>query len=550
MNEQNPYYRNGNASPGVPNPSTDPYTQNSTNSNYQAAYGVQHNPDPAQNHGSYVPPQTPEPHISAQPSASSYTNPGGATPPAGATSSTRSAGTTSTSATTPSSSATHPVDSMPTNVNVTGGQQVAKSNSSAKTFLIAFLGALVACVIAFGAYGAIGAFNSSSSSSNVVLGAQNSGTVEAVAEEATLAEAVAEKCLPSVVSINVYSTASSGTGSIFDYLYGYSQNNSSEGSLEQSGIGSGVVISEDGYVITNNHVVEGGAQFEVVVDGEIYSAELVGTDSSSDVAVLKLDGSGFNPISIGDSDNISIGEWVMSIGSPFGLEQSVATGIISATSRSQIIDSTSSDPYSMSSGTSEPILYPNLIQTDAAINPGNSGGALVDAGGNLIGINTLITSYSGNYSGVGFAIPVNYAISIAQDLIAGNEPTHAQLGVNLTTVNSQTAERYALSTNQGALVSSVVEGSPAAKAGIQVGDIIVAFDGKKVTSASDLMLDVRTKKPGDTVSITVDRDGVEMEISATLGESVATSSSSSQQGQSNNGSSNSLNDLFGNQLQR
>ena len=279
----------------------------------------------------------------------------------------------------------------------------------------------------------------------------------------------------------------------------------------------------------------------------------MGTDASSDVAVLKAkDVTDLTPIEVADSDAIKIGQWVMSIGSPFGLEQSVATGIISATSRSQIMD------QSQYTGQSdEVVIYPNLIQTDAAINPGNSGGALVNDDGQLVGINTLITSYSGNYSGVGFAIPSNYAIGLAKDIIAGKEPTHAQLGVNLTNVNASIAERYGFSASEGAYVSSVVEGSSAAEAGIEKGDIITAFDGQKVSSASDLMMDVRTKAPGDTVTITVNRDGETKEFQVTLGSDEASQKAKAAQklqqqqdgglGSGSNGGSGTLdlNDLFG-----
>ena len=192
----------------------------------------------------------------------------------------------------------------------------------------------------------------------------------------------------------------------------------------------------------------------------------------------------------------------------------VATGIVSATSRSQIMDS-STDAYGQSSG--ETTIYPNMIQTDAAINPGNSGGALVDQNGKLIGINTLITSYSGNYSGVGFAIPVNYAVNIAQQIIDGKTPTHAQLGVSLSTVNAQTAQRYGLAVDEGAYVAAVENGSGAAEAGIQKGDIVTAFDGQAVSSASDLMLDVRSKNPGDKVKLTLNRSGETKEVEVTLG---------------------------------
>lgn len=395
-------------------------------------------------------------------------------------------------------------------------------NSGGKTFLLAFVGALVACVLVFGIGAATNMFGMLNQRAQ--LGAVESASVEAATEEATLAEAVASKCMPSVGSVTVYAEqAAQSGGSIYDYLYGYGYSQEDSG-LSQSGLGSCVMLSEDGYAITNYHVVEGGSKFEVTVDGETYDAELVGDDASSDVAVLKLDGSGFTPIALGDSDNITIGEWVMSIGSPFGLEQSVATGIVSATSRSQIMEGTS-DMFGSTTGT--PTIYPNMIQTDAAINPGNSGGALVDAQGRLIGINTLITSYSGNYSGVGFAIPVNYAISLAQDIIEGKEPTHAQLGVSLTTVNASIAQRYGFSVDEGAYVSAVVPDSGADKAGLQIGDIIVEFDGMDVASASDLMLDVRTKNPGDEVTVKYMRDGQEAEAKVTLGSSESPSSSSS-----------------------
>ena len=199
-----------------------------------------------------------------------------------------------------------------------------------------------------------------------------------------------------------------------------------------------------------------------------------------------------------------------------------------------------------------------MIQTDAAINPGNSGGALVDANGELIGINTLITSYSGNYSGVGFAIPSNYAINLAQSIIEGKEPTRAQLGVTMTNVDKSIAQRYGFATDSGAYISSVLEGSSAQQAGLQVGDIITAFDGQKVSSSSDVMLDVRTKNPGDKVTVTINRDGETMDVEVTLGTSQDSGTPTTRQNSSNGsngngnggnngngGSGNGLNGLFG-----
>ncbi len=384
-----------------------------------------------------------------------------------------------------------------------------KKPSSVKTFLVAFAGALLACIVAFGATSVVGNLGSGDGDSGYTgsLGSQTSTIIDVEGDDPNLAEVVAAKCLPSVASIDVYAESSNTYN-----MYGFGYYEDSSGELVESSLGSGVVLSEDGYIITNYHVIEGGSAFTVTVAGETYEAELVGSDASSDVAVIKAQGaSGLTPIELGDSDNLTIGEWVMSIGSPFGLEQSVATGIVSATSRSQIMDSSE---Y----GTSGDVtIYPNMIQTDAAINPGNSGGALVDADGKLIGINTLITSYSGNYSGVGFAIPVNYAVNLADQIIAGKTPTHAQLGVSLTTVNSQIAKRYDLAVDEGAYITAVHEGTGAAAAGLQEGDIVTAFDGQAVASASDLMLDVRTKNPGDVVKLTVNRAGETVEVEVTLG---------------------------------
>lgn len=390
--------------------------------------------------------------------------------------------------------------------------QLAKKPSTMKTFLVAFAGALLACVLAFGVSGALDN-NGSSDGTSVTLGAQSAATIDVENDDPMLAEVVAAKCLPSVAAIDVYAESSSyGYGYGVGNGYGFGPSDGSSSELVEASLGSGVVLTEDGYIITNYHVIEGGSAFKVTVAGETYDAEFIGADPSSDVAVIKAQGaSGLTPIEVGDSDSLVIGEWVMSIGSPFGLEQSVATGIVSATSRSQIMDSSE---YGMSG---EVTIYPNMIQTDAAINPGNSGGALVDAEGKLIGINTLITSYSGNYSGVGFAIPVNYAVNLADQIIAGKTPSHAQLGVSLTTVNAQIAARYDLAADAGAYVTGVYEGTGAAAAGIAEGDIITAFDGAKVESASDLMLDVRMKNPGDTATLTVNRNGEILEIEVTLG---------------------------------
>lgn len=392
-----------------------------------------------------------------------------------------------------------------------------KPLTGAKTFLFGFVGALVACALALGGFtawqGSQGRNALSAPIQNeATLGSTDPSVINAIDEGQTLAEAVAAKALPSVAYIGIYSTQSNMSS-----LYGFSMGNTGSGELVESALGSGIVLSADGYILTNYHVVEGAEAIVVTVEGNDYDAEIVGTDASSDLAVIKAkDASGLTPADIGDSDNLVVGEWVMSVGCPFGLEQSVATGVVSATSRSRIVDDSSSS-YGYGSGASEPTIYPNMIQTDAAINPGNSGGALVDADGKVIGVNTLIASYSGNYSGVGFAIPINYAISIADQIIDGKTPTHAKLGVSLYNVTSNVAKRYELAVDYGAYVTEVVADSGADKAGIKSGDIIIGFDGKKVESSTDLTLDVREHNPGDTVKVTVNRDGQEMDVEVTLG---------------------------------
>lgn len=449
-------------------------------------------------------------------------------------------------------------------------EHAAPKKTGARTFLYGFAGAAVACILAFGVGGAVTTLHAADvNSGNAATGVVDTGTdgnggtasITVNGEDTTLPEAIASKCLPSVAFVATYVDTSSMSngygygggndygygwgfpygygygddyGDGYGYGYGYGQQNSFQmanrqvvdDNLTEYGTGSGVVLSEDGYILTNNHVVEGGAAWTVTIEGKTYDCDLVGTDPTSDVAVLKAkDASGLTPMEIGDSNELIVGEWVMTIGSPFGLEQSVATGIVSATNRSQIITGAES-------GSDTDTIYPNMIQTDAAINPGNSGGAMVDAQGKLIGINTLITSYSGNYSGVGFAIPVNYAMGIADKLIAGEEPTYAQLGVSLSDITSAVAQNYGLSSDTGAYVAEVVPDSAAAQAGIVKGDIITGFNGKEVASSSDLMLDVRGEQPGTEVTLTVVKaDGQTQDVKVTLGESSPEAAQQQEQGQ-------------------
>ena len=359
---------------------------------------------------------------------------------------------------------------------------VKTKTKKAPVFLASFGGLVVGAVLVI-ALVMSGAFKITDSDVQAT-GSTSTQNIEIDAEDTTLAEVVAAKAQPSVVSIST--TTSEG-----------------------SGVGSGVVLDTDGNVLTNCHVIEGATELVVSMGGESYEAELVGEDSSSDLAVIRLkdvDSSKLTPIEIGDSDDLSVGEWVMAIGSPFGNEQSVSTGIVSALYRSTALPSTS--------GTS---IYANMIQTDAAINPGNSGGALVNDNGELIGINSIIESYSGSSSGVGFAIPVNYAINIASQIIDGKTPVHPYLGVSLTSVNALSARADNLGATEGALVVAVSDGGPAADAGIQENDIITKIDGEQVTSADGLIIALREHEVGDKVTLTVVRDSKEREVEVTLG---------------------------------
>lgn len=305
-------------------------------------------------------------------------------------------------------------------------------------------------------------------------------------EDVTVAEAVAAKCLPSVVSVHV--TTENGA----------------------SGIGSGVILDTDGNIITNWHVAGDASAISVTIDGQSYDATLVGGDSSSDIAVIKADlnGTPVTPMEIGDSSALVVGDWVMTLGSPLGLDQSASSGIVSALYRNQLMQSTSGNT-----------IYTNLIQVDAAINGGNSGGALVNEQGQLVGINTLYANGSGveSFSGIGFAIPGNYAVEIANKVIAGEQVTHAYIGLSCATVNSQNAQANHLSVKQGAYVAEVAADSPAAAAGIEVGDIVTKIGDYEVTSADGLILAVRSYSAGDTVDVTLVRNGKEQTVSVTLG---------------------------------
>ena len=292
---------------------------------------------------------------------------------------------------------------------------------------------------------------------------------------------------------------------------------------QAAGQGSGVIIDKAGHVLTNNHVVSGAQQLTVTLaDGRTFEAEIRGTDPSTDLAVITIAKAPADlaPVAIGDSDALEVGDPVMAVGNPLGLAGTVTTGIVSALNRPVSTQGESDgqgDPFAQGQATSEPVVT-NAIQTSAAINPGNSGGALVNAEGQLVGINSSIASLgsssgqSGNI-GIGFAIPANEATSVASQLIESGTVTHAYLGV--TPQDGSASDGSA--SRAGAEIVSVGDGTPAATAGLKAGDVVTAVDGERVESALSLVGQIRERSVGDTVTLTVLRDGGTIEVKATLG---------------------------------
>jgi serine protease Do len=266
--------------------------------------------------------------------------------------------------------------------------------------------------------------------------------------------------------------------------------------------GSGFIVSQDGYILTNNHVVEDAEKITVtLLDGRELQAKLVGTDPSTEVAVIKIDANNLHPLEMANSDTLEVGEWVIAIGNPFGLSHTVTAGIVSAKGRSGL-------------GLS---IYEDFIQTDAAINPGNSGGPLVDLDGKVVGINTAIVGSSGNI-GIGLAIPINMAKGIYDQLVQKGKVVRGFLGVTIQDITPDLAESFKLKDTKGVIVPDVSPDSAAAKAGLKAGDIVIAFDGQPVEKAAEFQRRVAMKKPGSEVEITVLRDGKKQTLTAKLEE--------------------------------
>ena len=321
---------------------------------------------------------------------------------------------------------------------------------------------------------------------------------------------VADRVNPAVVQIRAEKvvrqsqrSANPFEGSPFEDFFRPYNGQPQEREFRSQGLGSGVVFQSDGYIITNHHVIDGAENIQIkFFDGELLDAEVVGSDAFSDIAVIKVEGDNLPAISTGSADDISVGQWAMAFGSPLAeeLQNTVTSGIISALGR-----------Y-----TSNANGVQNYIQTDAAINPGNSGGPLVDLRGNLIGINTAIFTRTGGYQGIGFAIPVNTVLDVAEQLIQNGEVERARLGVEYIGATKALIEALELP-DGAAQVAQVVPGGAAEKAGIQEGDVITALDGKELENALALSTIIGSKRPGDKIDVTINREGDRKTFTVKLG---------------------------------
>lgn len=315
----------------------------------------------------------------------------------------------------------------------------------------------------------------------------------------------AEKSVSAVVHITTKTKTNyfEGSNDIFEYFFGPRGYNRPEQQYSRA-TGSGVIISDDGYIVTNNHVVDGAEDIEVILnDNRKLTAKVIGRDPNTDIALVKIDAKNLTVLTWGDSEALKLGEWVLAVGNPFNLTSTVTAGIVSAKSRS----------IGIMSGK---MPLESFIQTDAAVNPGNSGGALVNARGELVGINTAIASQTGSYSGYSFAIPASIVHKVVEDLRKFGEVQRALLGVSIKDVNADLAKENHLDKTEGIWVEGLTEDGAARSAGIKKGDVIVAINATKVSTVSQLQEQVGKHRPGDQVAVTVRRDGSEKVFNVTL----------------------------------
>jgi serine protease Do len=359
-----------------------------------------------------------------------------------------------------------------------------------KNFSTLFLVSLLSGVVTLGSYKLLFDTNGyfSDDKNSLVTTASNSyGKKVGLSSDVLDFTEAAEKTIHTVVHVKNVSRRTI-TNPILEYFYGYKGGQSQE----QVGTGSGVIISEDGYIVTNNHVIKGASEIEITLNNKkSYVAKLIGTDSKMDIALLKIDANEKLPYTVfANSDSVKIGEWVLAVGNPYNLTSTVTAGIVSAKARD--LDTSGIQSF---------------IQTDAAVNPGNSGGALVNTRGELIGINTMISSMTGSYVGYSFAVPSNIARKIIEDLMEFGNVQRGILGVEGGELNSITSKELGISQTQGFYINKVTKNSGAEKSGLGKGDVIIKLDEQNVATFADLSGYINTKRPNDKVQVTYIRDG-------------------------------------------
>ncbi len=317
----------------------------------------------------------------------------------------------------------------------------------------------------------------------------------------------AQKAMPAVV--NVFSSKDGSlppdprqNDPLFRYFFGDKNNNRKQQQQPAANLGSGVIVSPDGYILTNQHVIDGADQIEIALsDGRTTNAKVIGIDPETDLAVLKINLPNLPTITLGRMDQARVGDVVLAIGNPFGVGQTVTMGIISALGRNHLGINT----------------FENFIQTDAPINPGNSGGALVDVSGNLLGINTAIYSRSGGSLGIGFAIPVSTARSVLESIITTGSVTRGWIGVEPQDLTPEIAESFGINQKSGAIVAGVLQGGPADKAGIKPGDILLSVNGEEITDTTRLLNVIAQIKPGSDAKVHLVRKNKDMDLDVTIG---------------------------------
>ena len=363
-----------------------------------------------------------------------------------------------------------------------------------KQLAVGFLGG----IIPLAAYLTINYYSDDSKLSDQVLDGNRQHNARFASMQGTPVDFIqaSENTINSVVHVTTKVVQTSFQRDIFqEFFYGPGAGGR-EFKQYGSGSGSGVIVSSEGYIVTNNHVIENASEIEVILnDNSKYTAKVVGTDPSTDIAILKIEGSGFQPIPLGNSDDLKVGEWVLAVGNPFNLTSTVTAGIVSAKARN----------INLLSDRSKQDVIPieSFIQTDAAVNPGNSGGALVNTKGELVGINTAIASQTGSYSGYSFAVPVNLVEKVMRDLIDYGVVQRGYLGVQINDITQEIKTKNNLPSTKGVFVAKVVEDGSADKAGINDGDVILKIGTKEVNSVASLQEEIGKRRPGDKVSITV-----------------------------------------------